>query len=82
MGRARKLDPRAVSGASAGLDWHRWQESFVGTVDGSPHFLLDATAYGDWLLWETTKDGVQVKKLGRFDTQADAKDCARRMVAP
>lgn len=77
VGEARRK-PEHVPGAGHGLEWHRYKEGFVGTIDGERRFLLDPTADGDWILRHVnTKTGFQDRKLGRFGTAADAKDAAR-----
>lgn len=71
-------EARSVPGAGHGLEWHRYREGFVGTIDGERRFLLDPTADGDWILWHVNrKTGAQDRKIGRFNTAADAKDAAR-----
>lgn len=78
LGEARRKPEPNPPGAAHGLEWHRYKEGFVGTVDGERRFLLDPTADGDWVLWHVnTKTGFQDRKLGRFNTAADAKDAAR-----
>jgi hypothetical protein len=69
-------------GASSGLEWHRYRDGEYGTVNGDKYFLLDPSADGDWVLWLVNpRTGVQIKRINRFVTSADAKDEARRLVS-
>jgi|GEM_PF-1039239 len=74
----RRRAPPKIPGAASDLEWHHHRDSFVGTVDGVSHFLVDPSAGGDWILWAVNPTtGVQTRKLGRYPTAADAKDAAR-----